>query len=50
MTSSGTVLSDGLKRALHERATVTITDALASSEGGPFAFAVTSYPAVIRSS
>jgi acyl-CoA synthetase (AMP-forming)/AMP-acid ligase II len=41
ITSSGTVLSDRLKRALHERATVTITDALASSEGGPFAFAVT---------
>jgi 3-oxocholest-4-en-26-oate---CoA ligase len=40
--SSGTVLSDRLKRALHERAVVTITDALASSEGGPFAFAVTS--------
>ena len=40
--SSGTVLSDRLKRALHERAAVTITDALASSEGGPFAFAVTS--------
>ena len=42
VVSSGTVLSDGLKRALHERAVVTITDALASSEGGPFAFAVTS--------
>jgi len=40
--SSGTVLSDRLKRALHERADVTITDALASSEGGPFAYAVTS--------
>jgi len=39
--SSGTVLSDRLKRALHERATVTITDAIASSEGGPFAFAIT---------
>jgi len=39
--SSGTVLGDRLKRALHERAAVTITDALASSEGGPFAFAVT---------
>jgi acyl-CoA synthetase (AMP-forming)/AMP-acid ligase II len=36
------VLSDRLKRALHERAAVTITDAIASSEGGPFAFAVTS--------
>lgn len=40
--SSGTVLSDRLKRALHERADVTIVDAIASSEGGPFAFAVTS--------
>jgi acyl-CoA synthetase (AMP-forming)/AMP-acid ligase II len=39
--SSGVVLSDHLKRALHERARVTITDALASSEGGPFAFAIT---------
>jgi acyl-CoA synthetase (AMP-forming)/AMP-acid ligase II len=36
------VLSDRLKRALHERLTVTISDAIASSEGGPFAFAVTS--------
>ena len=36
------MLSDRLKRALHERAAVMITDALASSEGGPFAFAVTS--------
>jgi 3-oxocholest-4-en-26-oate---CoA ligase len=42
VVSSGTVLSDRLKRALHERATVTITDAIASSEGGPFAYAVTS--------
>lgn len=39
--SSGTVLSDRLKRALHERANVTIRDAIASSEGGPFAFALT---------
>jgi acyl-CoA synthetase (AMP-forming)/AMP-acid ligase II len=39
--SSGTALSDKLKRALHERAEITITDAIASSEGGPFAFAVT---------
>jgi acyl-CoA synthetase (AMP-forming)/AMP-acid ligase II len=39
--SSGTALSDKLKRVLHERADVTITDAIASSEGGPFAFAVT---------
>ena len=42
ITSSGTAFSDRLKRALHERASVTITDAIASSEGGPFAFAVTS--------
>jgi 3-oxocholest-4-en-26-oate---CoA ligase len=41
VTSSGTVLSDRVKRALHERASVTISDALASSEGGPFAIAVT---------
>jgi acyl-coenzyme A synthetase/AMP-(fatty) acid ligase len=40
--SSGTALSDRIKRALHERAAVTIVDAIASSEGGPFAFAVTS--------
>jgi acyl-CoA synthetase (AMP-forming)/AMP-acid ligase II len=41
MISSGTAFSDRLKRALHERAQVTITDAIASSEGGPFAFAIT---------
>jgi 3-oxocholest-4-en-26-oate---CoA ligase len=41
MISSGTAFSDGLKRAFHERAQVTITDAIASSEGGPFAFAIT---------
>ncbi|MBP2328328.1 acyl-CoA synthetase (AMP-forming)/AMP-acid ligase II [Kibdelosporangium banguiense] len=40
--SSGTALSDRLKRALHEHAKVTIVDAIASSEGGPFAFAITS--------
>ncbi|MCI2415875.1 AMP-binding protein [Saccharopolyspora sp. K220] len=40
--SSGTAFSDQLKRALHERADVTISDAIASSEGGPFAFAITS--------
>lgn len=40
--SSGTALSDSLKRALHERADVTVIDAIASSEGGPFAFAITS--------
>jgi len=35
-------LSDRLKHALHARAEVTIIDAIASSEGGPFAFAITS--------
>jgi acyl-CoA synthetase (AMP-forming)/AMP-acid ligase II len=40
--SSGTALSDPLKRALHECADVTVIDAIASSEGGPFAFAITS--------
>jgi acyl-CoA synthetase (AMP-forming)/AMP-acid ligase II len=39
--SSGTALGDQVKRALHEHAEVTITDAIASSEGGPFAFAIT---------
>ncbi|MER5218746.1 hypothetical protein ABT063_51980 [Streptomyces sp. NPDC002838] len=39
--SSGTALSDVLERHLHERAEVTVIDAIASSEGGPFAFAVT---------
>ncbi len=42
VVSSGTAMSDRIKRALHERASITITDALASSEGGPFALAVTS--------
>jgi acyl-coenzyme A synthetase/AMP-(fatty) acid ligase len=42
VTSSGTAMSDAVKRVLHERATVTISDGIASSEGGPFAFAVTS--------
>jgi acyl-CoA synthetase (AMP-forming)/AMP-acid ligase II len=41
MISSGTAFGDRLKRAFHERAAVTITDAIASSEGGPFAFAIT---------
>ncbi|GAA2359869.1 acyl-CoA synthetase [Saccharopolyspora halophila] len=41
MISSGTAFDDELKRALHERAEVNIFDAIASSEGGPFAFAVT---------
>lgn len=42
VVSSGTKLSDSLKRALHERAELTIVDVIASSEGGPFAFAITS--------
>lgn len=42
IVSSGTAMSDRIKRALHERASVTIVDAIASSEGGPFALAVTS--------
>lgn len=42
IVSSGVAFSDRLKLALHQRARVTITDAIASSEGGPFAFAVTS--------
>jgi acyl-CoA synthetase (AMP-forming)/AMP-acid ligase II len=49
VTSSGTVLSDRIKRALHERAAVTITDAIASSEGGPFAYAVTTSAADLPS-
>ncbi|MGW0838684.1 AMP-binding protein [Streptomyces sp. NPDC002787] len=40
--SSGTALDDRLKAALHERSAVTVVDAIASSEGGPFALAVTS--------
>ncbi|GAA3795246.1 AMP-binding protein [Streptomyces phyllanthi] len=40
--SSGTALDDRLKKALHERADVTVLDAIASSEGGPFALAITS--------
>jgi 3-oxocholest-4-en-26-oate---CoA ligase len=39
--SSGTAFSDRLKHALHERADITVTDAIASSEGGPYAFGVT---------
>lgn len=41
VTSSGTAMSDAVKRALHERCSVTISDAVASSEGGPFLVAVT---------
>jgi acyl-CoA synthetase (AMP-forming)/AMP-acid ligase II len=40
--SSGTSFSDELKLELHRRAQVQIIDTLASSEGGPFAFAITS--------
>lgn len=39
--SSGTALSDGVKAVLHEHTPATVIDAIASSEGGPFAFAVT---------
>ncbi|ALE81109.1 acyl-CoA synthetase [Pseudonocardia sp. AL041005-10] len=39
--SSGTALGDRAKRALHARTALTVTDAIAASEGGPFAFAVT---------
>jgi len=39
--SSGTTFTDDLKEALHRRTEVTIYDGLAASEGGPFAFAVT---------
>ena len=39
--SSGTAMSDEVKEAFHRRASVTIFDAIASSEGGPFAFAIT---------
>jgi acyl-CoA synthetase (AMP-forming)/AMP-acid ligase II len=49
VTSSGTVLSDRLKRALHERAAVTISDAVASSEGGPFLIASTASAADLPS-
>jgi 3-oxocholest-4-en-26-oate---CoA ligase len=42
VVSSGTAMSDRIKHALHERASLTIYDALASSEGGPFAVAATS--------
>jgi acyl-CoA synthetase (AMP-forming)/AMP-acid ligase II len=41
IVSSGTAMSDRIKRLLHERASVTISDAIASSEGGPFAIATT---------
>jgi len=47
--SSGMALSDRIKQALHERAAVTIVDAIASSEGGPFAFAITSSTADLPS-
>jgi acyl-CoA synthetase (AMP-forming)/AMP-acid ligase II len=39
--SSGAVLSDQVKAGLHQRASLTIIDTLGASEGGPFAFAVT---------
>jgi hypothetical protein len=40
--SSGMAMSDRLKNVLRDHAKVTIIDAIASSEGGPFAFAITS--------
>lgn len=40
--SSGTTFTDDLKAELHRRGSMTIYDGLAASEGGPFAFAVTS--------
>jgi acyl-CoA synthetase (AMP-forming)/AMP-acid ligase II len=40
--SSGAALSDPVKAGLHERASLTIIDTLGASEGGPFAFAVSS--------
>lgn len=39
--SSGTAFSDQLKQELHARGTITIIDAIGSSEGGPFVFGVT---------
>ncbi len=39
--SSSPTGSDWLKLALHERVEMTIIDAIASSESGPFAFAIT---------
>jgi acyl-CoA synthetase (AMP-forming)/AMP-acid ligase II len=41
VVSSGAVLSDQVKLELHKRASLTIIDTLGASEGGPFAFAVT---------
>jgi len=41
VVSSGAVLSDQVKAGLHKRASLTIIDTLGASEGGPFAFAVT---------
>jgi acyl-CoA synthetase (AMP-forming)/AMP-acid ligase II len=40
--SSGTAFSDEVKHEFHRRTSVTVYDAIASSEGGPFAFAITS--------
>jgi acyl-CoA synthetase (AMP-forming)/AMP-acid ligase II len=41
IVSSGTAMSDEVKEEFHRRTPVSIIDAIASSEGGPFAFAVT---------
>lgn len=42
--SSGTTFTDDVKAALHQRCRAAIYDGLAASEGGPFAFAVTTGP------
>ena len=41
LLSSGTGFADRLKGVFHDRAELAVVDALASSEGGPFAFAIT---------
>lgn len=47
--SSGTTFTDDLKAELHRRGSMTILDGLAASEGGPFAFAVTTAEADLPS-
>lgn len=49
LISSGTTFTDDLKAVLHEHADLVIYDGLAASEGGPFAFAVTTGPADLPS-
>ncbi|MEQ3549588.1 AMP-binding protein [Pseudonocardia nematodicida] len=41
LLSSGTAFADRLKHEFHARAELAVVDAIASSESGPFAFAVT---------